>query len=67
MESESSLKAEIKDLTEIVASNASAKKDLENLKKQAQQQQVEYLRMADENSALEKKLKGGASESKKDI
>ncbi|KAG0328142.1 hypothetical protein BG000_000637 [Podila horticola] len=67
LESETILKAEIKDLTEIVASHASAKKDLDNLKKQAQQQQVEYLRMADENSALEKKLKGGASESKKDI
>ncbi|KAG0326921.1 hypothetical protein BG004_002878, partial [Podila humilis] len=67
LESETTLKAEIKDLTEIVASHASAKKDLDNLKKQAQQQQVEYLRMADENSALEKRLKGGVSENKKDI
>ncbi|KAG0265800.1 hypothetical protein BGZ95_003225 [Linnemannia exigua] len=67
LESESNLKKELKDLTEIVASHESTRRDLENLKKQASQQQQEYLRMADENTAMEKKLKGIKSENKKDI
>ncbi|KAG0053595.1 hypothetical protein BGZ83_000805 [Gryganskiella cystojenkinii] len=67
LESESNLKKEIKDLTEIVAHHSAAKQDLDNLKKQAKQQQDEYMRMADENTAMEKKLKGVKSESKKSI
>ncbi|KAF9925848.1 hypothetical protein FBU30_004436 [Linnemannia zychae] len=67
LESETNLKKELKDLSEIVANHESTRRDLENLKKQASQQQEEYLRMADENIALEKKLKGIKSEDKKDI
>ncbi|KAF9400619.1 hypothetical protein BGX21_003850 [Mortierella sp. AD011] len=67
LESETNLKKEIKDLTEVVANNESAKRDLENLKKQANQQQQEYLRLADENNAMEMKLRGTKSEAKKDI
>jgi hypothetical protein len=61
------LKKELKDLAEIVASHEPTRRDLENLKKQASQQQQEYLRMADENTAMEKKLRGIKSENKKDI
>ncbi|KAG0319846.1 hypothetical protein BGZ99_004880 [Dissophora globulifera] len=69
LESETKLKKEVKELSEIVASHAGAKADLESLKKQAKQQQSEYLRMADENSAMEMKLMGSNSkkEAKKDI
>jgi len=67
LESESNLKKEIKDLSEIVSHHSSAKQDLDNLKKQAKQQQDEYLRMADENTAMDKKLKGIKSEGKKSI
>ncbi|KAF9109402.1 hypothetical protein BGX27_007659 [Mortierella sp. AM989] len=67
LESESNLKKEIKDLTEIVASHEGSKRDFENLQKQAKQQQQEYLRLADENNAMEMKIRGATSEAKKDI
>lgn len=67
LESETALKKEIKELNEIIASNGDAKRDLENLKKQAKQQQDEYLRMADENNAMEMKIRGIKGEDKKDI
>ncbi|KAG0248040.1 hypothetical protein BG011_000595 [Mortierella polycephala] len=67
LESETNLKKEVKELTDIVANHASAKRDLENLKKQAKQQQNEYLRLADENNAMEIELKGMKTENRKDI
>ncbi|KAG0365871.1 hypothetical protein BGZ54_006092 [Gamsiella multidivaricata] len=67
LESETKLKKEVKDLSEIVASHEGAQRDFENLKKQAKQQQQEYLRLADENNVMEMKLRGTTAEVKKDI
>lgn len=70
LESETKLKKEVKELSDIVSTHASAKRDLDNLKKQAKQQQEEYVRLADANTEMEKKLQGVELknlEGKKDI
>ncbi|KAK3832468.1 MAG: B-cell receptor-associated protein 31-like-domain-containing protein [Linnemannia elongata] len=58
LESETKLKKDVKELNDIVSTHASAKRDLDNLKKQAKQQQEEYVRLADANTEMEKKLQG---------
>ncbi|KAF9926447.1 hypothetical protein FBU30_003980 [Linnemannia zychae] len=67
LESETKLKKEVKELSDIVAKHEVAKRDLDNLKKQTKQQQDEYIRLANANNEMEMKLKGIESETKKDI